>query len=111
MQKEQIIGDLENIKDEAEEMRDRTDGIKYRLDTLSMKQNMLMKRVERIVYRVESKSPFISEAEECMMKELEGLEKHMKTMSQKLTEVKVNFSYSKNYLIFQTLYLTKEHTC
>ena len=90
LQKEQIISDLEKIKDEAEEMRERTNGIEYQLDELTRKQNVLMRRVERIVYRVESKSPFLSEAEECMMKELEGLEKHMKTMLQKLTEVKVN---------------------
>lgn len=90
LQKEQIISDHEKIKDEAEEMRDRTNGIEYRLGELVRKQNLLMRRVEQIVYRVESRSPFLSEAEECMVKELEGLEKHMKTMLQKLAEVKVN---------------------
>ena len=71
-------------------MKERTDGIEYRLGELTKKQNVLMRRVEQIVYRVELKSPILSEAEECMMKELEGLEKHMKTMLQKITEVKVD---------------------
>ena len=68
-------------------MREGTKGIEYRLDVLIRKQNVLMRRVEQIVYKVESRSPFLSEAEDCMMKELEGLEKHMKTMLQRLTEV------------------------
>ena len=86
-QKQQIVSDLENIKDEAEDLRNRTDYIDSRLDEATRNQRVLMKRVEQIIYRVESKSPFLSEAEECMKTELEGLQKHIKVMSQRLVEV------------------------
>ena len=68
-------------------MKEGTENIEFKLDQMMGMQKILMKRVEQIVYRVESKSPFLSEAEECMKSELEGLEKHMKVMKQRLTEV------------------------
>lgn len=86
-QKQQIISELVSLKDEAEELRERTNGIEYKLIGLMKKQKVLMKCVEQIIYRVESKSPHLSEAEELMRTELEGLQKHIKTMSQKLIEV------------------------
>ena len=89
-QREQIISELVKLRDETEEVREKTESIEFNLDTLMEKQKVLMKRVEQIVYRVESKSPFLSEAEECMKTELEGLEKHMKVMRQKLTEVRTD---------------------
>ena len=87
LQKQQIISELENLKDEAEDLRDRTNGIEFKLDGLMKKQKIFTKRVEQILYRVESKSLHLSEAEECMRTELEGLQKHIKVMSQKLIEV------------------------
>ena len=75
------------IKDEVEELKNRTNGIEYDLDGLLQKQKRLTRRVEQIVYRVESKSPFMSEAENCMRTELEGLQRHMGVMSQRLAEV------------------------
>ena len=87
LQKEQIISDLECLKDETEDLREKTNDIEFKLDSLIKKQNVLTKHVEQIIYRVESKSPHLSEAEECMRTELEGLQKHIKVMSQKLVEV------------------------
>ena len=87
LQKEQIISELVCLKDEAEELREKTNDIEFKLDGLMKKQKILMKCVEQIIYRVESKSPHLSEAEELMRTELEGLQKHIKVMSQKLIEV------------------------
>ena len=89
LQKQQVISELVRLKDEAEELREKTNDIEYKLDSLMKKQKLLMKSVEQIVYRVESKSPHLSEAEELMKTELEGLQKHIKVMSQKLIEVHV----------------------
>ena len=87
LQKEQVISELVRLKDEAEELRVKTSDIEYKLESLMKNQKLLMKSVEQIIYRVESKSPHLSEAEECMKTELEGLQKHIKVMSQKLIEV------------------------
>ena len=97
-QKQQIISDLENIKDKVEDLKERTSEIECNVDVLLQKQKELMKDVERIVYRVESKSPFISEAENCMRTELEGVQRHMSVMAQRLIEVN---SYLSHCLIVQ----------
>ena len=86
-QKQQIISDLEKIKDEVEDLKEKTNGIEYNLDALLEKQKHLTRRVEQVVYRVESKSPFMSEAENCMRTELEGVLRHISVMSQRLAEV------------------------
>lgn len=76
-----------HLKDNAEEINETTDAMKSKLEDLTKKHEILMKSMEQIAYRVESKSPHLSEAEECMRTELEGLQKHVKVMSQKIIEV------------------------
>lgn len=47
----------------------------------------LLQRVKRLACRVDSRSPLISEAEECMMKEVEGVHDHIKRMALEILNV------------------------
>ena len=50
----------------------------------------LERRVERLICRVEGQSPVLSQAEEWMRDEIEGLNSHMQVMHRRLLEVGFN---------------------
>ena len=79
--KEQIFSDLLGLQEGCEDMGVMCDSLRDKVDQLSKKNTFLLQRVKRLACRVESRSPIISEAEECMMKEVEGVENHIKTMA------------------------------
>ena len=85
--KEQIFSDLLGLQEGCEDVGVMCDSLRDKVDQLSGKNTILLQRVKRLACRVESRSPIISEAEECMMKEVEGVENHIKTMAVELFNV------------------------
>lgn len=55
--------------------------------TVKEKFVSLERRVERLICRVEGQSPVLSQAEEWMRDEIEGLNSHMQIMHKRLLEV------------------------
>ena len=79
---------MERLIEVTTEVTENAEELEYRLMELAKKHQELMLRVQRVVFRVESQSPVVSEAENCMMDELEGLNNHLeRRMNRRLTEV------------------------
>ena len=87
-QRQYLISSMERLIEVTTEVTENAEELEYRLMELAKKHQELMLRVQRVVFRVESQSPVVSEAENCMMDELEGLNNHLeRRMNRRLTEV------------------------
>lgn len=86
--KDKIISDLAMLTDECDIMEEESDRLCDKLKKLSKKNVSLLQRVKRLACHAESRPPILSEAEECMMREMEGLRDHMKmTMMPRIINV------------------------
>ena len=87
--KEQIISDLVELRESRDIIQEESERLQDKMKRLSRQNKSLLQRVKRLACRVESRSPLISEAEECMMKEVEGVRDHIKTMTLEILTVSV----------------------
>lgn len=76
-QKQILLSALLKLQEETEEIKTYTEDLGDKLISLAETHKNLMLRVQQVMYRVESQSPVISEAENCMLEELEGLKNHL----------------------------------
>ena len=88
--KQRFVSEKIHIEDKIEELE--TENGKLEEDLKTVKDNFmsLERRVERLICRVEGQSPVLSQAEEWMRDEIEGLNSHMQVMHRRLLEVGSN---------------------
>lgn len=85
--KEQIISDITRLRDERDELDDNCKTLQDKARRLAKRNAILQDRAKKMVCKVELRSPVFSEAEQCMMKELEGLTNHFKKMDAEIQSV------------------------
>ena len=85
--KEQIISDITRLRDERDEIEEECGALQDKARRLAKRNTTLQDRAKRMVCKVELRSPVLSEAEQCMMKELEGFTNHFKKMDAEIQSV------------------------
>lgn len=85
--KECLITETEKLKEERDIMEEETERLQHKLEGLVTKNKSLQKQAERLACLVKFQSGVLSEAEECMMKEMEGIKDHLSQMSAVLSNV------------------------
>lgn len=91
-----MISSYLKLQDEAEELKTHTERLEEKVVDLAKMHKGLMVRMQHVVYRVESQSPVISEAENCMSEELTGLKNHLEgRMTQKMFEVCLQLNFKR----------------
>ena len=75
------------LTDDCDVIEEESDRLRDKLRSVSDKHAVLMQRVKMLACRAESRPPVLSEAEECMMREMEGLRDHMKIMHSEILGV------------------------
>ncbi len=85
--KEQIISDIVRLRDERDVIEEDCGALQDKVRRLAKRNVNLQDRVKRMACRVELRSPVLSEAEQCMMKELEGFSNHFKKMDVEIRSV------------------------
>lgn len=75
------------LSDECDIIEEESEKLQGKLKTLSDKNAALLQQVRRLACCATSRPPILSEAEECMMREIEGLDNHMKLMNAEIHSV------------------------
>lgn len=78
--KQKIIKDLVTLRDQCDIIDDKSENLQDKLKHCTTANRLLLERVKKLACRVEFRPPVLSEAEECMMREMEGLRDHVKKM-------------------------------
>lgn len=78
--KEKIISDLATLTDGCDVIEEESDRLQVRLNEMTNRNTRLLQRVKKLACLAESRPPVLSEAEVCMMREMEGLRDNMKRM-------------------------------
>lgn len=85
--KQTIISESVSIEDKVEALESENENLSTKLVSVKEKLVTLDSRLTRLVCLLESQSEVLSQAEECMGYEIEGLTSHMQVMHRKLAEV------------------------
>lgn len=78
--KQQIVSDLVNLRESRDIIQEESEKLEDKMKRLLARNKNLLDRAKRLACYVELRSPVLSEAEDCMSKEVEGVRDHIKTM-------------------------------
>lgn len=78
--KEHIISEIAKLRDERDVIEEESEKLQAKMKKLLNRNKRLLQRVKKLACRVEVRPPVLSEAEECMMKEMEGLRDYVEKM-------------------------------
>ena len=85
--KQQMVSDLGTLREEKDIIQEESEKLEDKMKRLLARNKNLLDRAKRLACCVELRSPVLSEAEDCMGKEVEGVRDHIKTMEAKITNV------------------------
>lgn len=85
--KEQIITSSIELRDEADIIKEGSVELRDKLQNVMNTNAMLLKKAHMLACKVRFLSPVLSEAEECMKNEMEGLADHIKAMKREVCRV------------------------
>ena len=78
--KQEIISNSVKLRDEADIIKENSEELQDKLRDVVQTNVRLLGRAERLACKIRFLSPVLSEAEECMKNEMEGLATHIKQM-------------------------------
>ncbi len=87
--KEQIITCSVELRDNADIIREDSDDLREKLRDIIERNARLLGKAERLACKIRFLSPVLSEAEECMKNEMEGIHTHIQQMTREVHRVSI----------------------
>jgi hypothetical protein len=87
-QKEQQLRDLVAVRDECGEVMERSEDVRGKMEEAQERGAHLLHRVERLLCKLDARSPILSDAEVNMGKELSELQPKLEAMQHRVEEAK-----------------------
>ena len=86
-QNRDIVSERLRIEDELDDIASTNEHLKEKVEDVQRRCKELGQRASTLLYQIEAQSPVLSQAEEWMRDEVDGINSHMPLLLQKLHEV------------------------